>query len=187
MPKYPITLKPIPRGPLKGAVPIARPRRSAGAHPSRPRLHPKSPIPIRSCPGPSAPYLLELWHRAENLSYITPRFLQLSNFRIARSRAFFFLEIALPLIKFIVLGKRRPTNRGIILMEELHTCRIDGGGSPYIGQVTWWGEDALQQILFTNFFRMSVCLRGNLRFSMSLCSQIFVGQLSKIESFEIFE
>ena len=22
------------------------------------------------------------------------------------------------------------------LMEELHTCRIDGGGSPYIGQVT---------------------------------------------------
>ena len=30
-------------------------------------------------------------------------------------------------------------------MEELHTCRIDGGGSPNIGQVTWWGEDALQQ------------------------------------------
>jgi hypothetical protein len=31
------------------------------------------------------------------------------------------------------------------MMEELYTGRIDGGGSPYIGQVTWWGEDALQQ------------------------------------------
>ena len=30
-------------------------------------------------------------------------------------------------------------------MEELHTGRINGGGSHYIGQVTWWGEDALQQ------------------------------------------
>jgi hypothetical protein len=32
-------------------------------------------------------------------------------------------------------------------MEELHTGRIDGGGSPYIGQVTLWGEDALQHLI----------------------------------------
>jgi hypothetical protein len=30
-------------------------------------------------------------------------------------------------------------------MEELHADSIDGGGSLHIGQVTWWGEDALQQ------------------------------------------